>query len=152
MKYSVFAITSAAIFGLLASLSACSSNDTGDRNLPLPGLSSSKNSGAQTSVNRYLWAASLETVNFLPVSSADPISGLILTDWYINPEAVSERFKVNVYILDQALRADALRVSVFRQVNNGTGWVDANTNPATAREIENAILTRARQLRLNNLE
>ena len=104
-------------------------------------------------VNRYLWAASLETLDFLPVFSADPISGLIITDWYVNPEAPTERFKTNVYILDSALRADALRVSVFRQEREESGsWIDASVNPATAREIENAILTRARQLRLNVLE
>jgi len=109
--------------------------------------------GDVVAVNRYLWAASLETVDFLPIDSADPISGLILTDWYVNPEAEAERFKVNVYILDAALRADALRVSVFRQTRGGNGgWVDAAINPATPREIENAILTRARQLRLNTLD
>ncbi len=110
--------------------------------------------GAQAvTVNRYLWSASLETLGFLPVSSADPISGLIITDWYINPEAPGERFKTTVYILDSALRADALRVSVFRQQRMENGeWIDAAVNPATAREIENAILTRARQLRLNQID
>jgi len=104
-------------------------------------------------VNRYLWAASLETLNFLPVFSADPIAGLIITEWYVNPEAPGERFKTNVYILDSALRADALRVSVFRQEQSADGvWTDATVNPGTAREIENAILTRARQLRLNQID
>lgn len=104
-------------------------------------------------VNRYLWSASLETLNFLPVLSADPIAGLILTEWYVNPEAPTERLKTNVYILDSALRADALRVSVFRQERAENGdWIDTTVNPATAREIENAILTRARQLRLNVID
>lgn len=106
-----------------------------------------------TTVNRYLWSASLETLDFLPVAKADPISGLLITDWHSNPQAPDERFKVSVYILDTALRADALRVSVFKQVKdpaNGT-WSEAGVNPATAREIENAILTRARQLRLNQI-
>ena len=71
----------------------------------------------------------------------------------MNPEAPSERLKTNVYILDSALRADALRVSVFRQERSEAGdWINATVNPATAREIENAILTRARQLRLNVIE
>lgn len=106
-----------------------------------------------TTVNRYLWAASLETLNFLPVGQADPIAGLIFTDWYSNPETPGEQFKVSVYILDSALRADALRVSVFHQVRGENGeWVEAAVNPATAREIENAILTRARQLRLNQID
>lgn len=107
-----------------------------------------------TTVNRYLWAASLETLDFLPVSQADPVSGLIFTDWYSNPDAPEEQFKVSVYILDSALRADALRVSVFRQTKNPAdgSWIEASVNPATAREIENAILTRARQLRLNQID
>lgn len=106
-----------------------------------------------TTVNRYLWAASLETLDFLPVNSADPIAGLIISDWYVNPEVPGERFKTTVYILDNALRADALRVSVFRQERDELGaWIDATVNPATGREIENAILTRARQLRLNVID
>lgn len=110
--------------------------------------------GAQAvTVNRYLWSAALETLDFLPVSAADPIAGLIITDWYVNPESPGERFKTTVYILDSALRADALRVSVFRQQRTEAGeWTDAAVNPATAREIENAILTRARQLRLNQID
>jgi hypothetical protein len=136
-----------------AVLAACGGNSADrDRNATLADYKSGR--GAQaTTVNRYLWAASLETLNFLPVFSADPISGLIITDWYVNPEAPAERFKTNVYILDSALRADALRVSVFRQERAETGeWIDATVNPATAREIENAILTRARQLRLNVID
>lgn len=108
-----------------------------------------------TTVNRYLWSASLETLDFLPVFRADPVAGLIITDWYSNPGAPDEQFKVSVYILDSALRADALRVTVFKQTRDpatGGGWVDASVNPATAREIENSILTRARQLRLNQID
>lgn len=109
-----------------------------------------------TSVNRYLWQASLETMNFMPLFSVDPVAGVILTDWYANPAAPSERFKANVYVLDTALRADALRVQVFKQVpiqgpDGRLEWVSAEVNPATAAELENAILTRARELRLNSL-
>ncbi|OFX05402.1 MAG: hypothetical protein A3E78_04895 [Alphaproteobacteria bacterium RIFCSPHIGHO2_12_FULL_63_12] len=108
-----------------------------------------------TTVNRFLWSASLETLDFLPVLRADPVAGLIITDWYSNPGAPDEQFKVSVYILDTALRADALRVTVFKQTRDaaaGGDWVDASVNPATAREIENSILTRARQLRLNQID
>ena len=136
-----------------AAVAACGGNRANaDRNATLAEYKSGR--GAQaTTVNRYLWAASLETLDFLPVFSADPIAGLIITDWYVNPDAPGERFKTNVYILDSALRADALRVSVFRQERMETGeWTDASVNPATAREIENAILTRARQLRLNQID
>ena len=135
-----------------AAVAACGGNSsTRNRTATLADYKSGR--AQATTVNRYLWAASLETLDFLPVFSADPIAGLIITEWYVNPEVPGERFKTNVYILDSALRADALRVSVFRQVQGEDGaWTDASVNPATAREIENAILTRARQLRLNQID
>ncbi len=135
-----------------AAVAACGGGRSGsDRNATLAEYSGGAAQAA--TVNRYLWSASLETLDFLPIFSADPIAGLIITEWYVNPEAPSERLKTNVYILDSALRADALRVSVFRQERDEAGeWIDATVNPATAREIENAILTRARQLRLNVIE
>ena len=140
------------LFGALA-LAACGGGDSAKaRNAGLPAYVTGDGATA-TTVNRYLWAASLETLDFLPVNSADPIAGLIISDWYVNPEVPNERFKTTVYILDSALRADALRVSVFRQERDELGaWIDASVNPATAREIENAILTRARQLRLNVID
>ncbi len=141
------------LFAGAAVLVACGGNDAAKaRNAGLPAYVTGDGATA-TTVNRYLWAASLETLDFLPVNSADPIAGLIISDWYINPEAPGERFKTTVYILDNALRADALRVSVFRQERDELGaWIDATVNPATGREIENAILTRARQLRLNVID
>jgi hypothetical protein len=139
--------------GSAAVLAACASGGKQDpRDAALGAYELGSRGGQATTVNRYLWAASLETLDFLPVFSADPIAGLIITDWYENPETPDERFKVTVYILDSSLRADALRVSVFRQERAAeSGWRDAATNPATAREIENAILTRARQIRLNEI-
>lgn len=97
-------------------------------------------------VNSYLWRASMETMNFMPINSADPFGGVITTDWYANPEAPDERFKANVYILDSNLRADALKASIFKQVRAGNSWTDASVDADTGRQIENAILTRARQL------
>jgi hypothetical protein len=105
-------------------------------------------------VNGYLWRATLDTLAFMPLSSADPYGGVVITDWYTNPEKPDERFKATVYILDTRLRADGLNVTIFRQVNNGGGggWVDAPTSAQTSIDIENAILTRARELRLSNLK
>ena len=103
-------------------------------------------------VNSFLWRASLDTLSFMPLSEVDPFGGVIITDWYANPEMTSERFKVTVYILDTRLRADALAVNVFRQVRDENGWIDAATGEDTAYEIENAILTRARQLRISTLD
>jgi len=103
-------------------------------------------------VNAYLWRATLDTLAFMPLLSADPYGGVVITDWYINPEKPDERFKATVYILDTRLRADGLNVSVFREVSNGAGgWVEAPTAAQTSLDIENAILTKARQLRLSNL-
>ena len=100
-------------------------------------------------VNSLLWRASLDTLSFMPLASADPFGGVIITDWYAPAEASRERFKTTVYILSRELRSDGLRVAVFRQRLNGDGtWSDAEVNPTTRVEIEDAILTRARQLRV----
>lgn len=100
-------------------------------------------------VNAFLWRASLDTVAFMPLASADPFGGVIISDWYAPPETPEERFKVNVYILGRTLRADGLKVSVFRQTQDPQGrWVDAPVGADVASEMENAVLTRARQLRL----
>jgi len=97
-------------------------------------------------VNTYLWRASMETLNFMPLDQVDPFGGVIITDWYANPTAPAERFKANVYILDTNLRADGLKVSIFKQTQSPGGWQDASVDADTARQIENAILTKAREL------
>lgn len=104
--------------------------------------------GGALGVNGFLWRASLDTISFMPVNSADPFGGVIITDWHTPNEAPSERFKLNVYILGQTLRADGVRVAVFRQVQDRTGnWKDASVPNETGTRIEDAILIRARQLR-----
>lgn len=108
--------------------------------------------GAQLGVNGYLWRATLDTLSFMPLASADPYGGVVITDWYVNPEKPDERFKATVYILDTRLRADGLNVTVFKQIGDGNGgWTDAPTAAQTETDIENAILTKARQLRLANI-
>lgn len=101
-------------------------------------------------VNSFLWRASLDTIAFMPIASADPFGGVILTDWYENPDKKGERYKVNVYILDKQLRADGIRVAVFKQTSTGKGaaWRDAQVAPEMGTSIENTILTRARELRV----
>lgn len=114
---------------------------------------SNPNSAAQIGVNGYLWRATLDTLSFMPLASADPYGGVIITDWYINPEAPNERLKVTVYILDARLRADGLNVAVFKQNRAPDGqWIDAPSAGQTETDLENTILTRARQLRLSNLK
>jgi hypothetical protein len=108
--------------------------------------------GAGIGVNAYLWRAALETIAFLPLTQADPFGGVIITDWHSPPETPNERFKLNVYILDTVLRADGLKVVVFRQTGGENGWQDASVDPQTATKIEDNILTRARELRIAGLD
>lgn len=98
-------------------------------------------------VNGYLWRASLETLSFMPFLQTDSNGGVILTDWYINPGATNERMKLTVTILDQDLRADALRVAASRQTLTNGEWIDAPVQAATTQKLEEIILTRARDLR-----
>ena len=98
-------------------------------------------------VNAYLWRAALDTLSFAPLLQADSNSGVIITDWYSNPQSPSERVKVTATILDQDLRADALRVTASRQVNQGGQWVNAPVSAATVQKLEDIILTRARDIR-----
>ncbi|MEL6767103.1 MAG: DUF3576 domain-containing protein [Pseudomonadota bacterium] len=104
-------------------------------------------------VNKYLWRASLDTLSFLPISSTDPFTGVIATDWGATPDAPGERFKVTSYVVSSELQASSLRVAVFREtLNEANVWIPAAVDPTTARRIEDAILTRARQIRLAEVE
>lgn len=106
--------------------------------------------GGEIGVNSFLWRATLDTISFLPLASADPFGGVIITDWYSPPTANgAERFKLNVLIKDARLRSDGVKVTVFRQERAGTEWRDTALNTATGTELENAILTRARQMWLD---
>ena len=102
-------------------------------------------------VNSYLWRASLDTVSFMPLASADPFGGVIITDWYSSPEKPNERFKLNIFILSKQLVSDGVSAKVFRQVKSGSRWKDSTVADDTARQMEDAILTRARQLRVASL-
>ena len=102
-------------------------------------------------VNGDLWRASLDTLSFMPLLTADPWGGVINYDWYINPQAPNERFKATVFILDTRLRADALNVTVTKEVKGADGqWTAAPVAAQTETDLENAILTKARQLNLSN--
>jgi hypothetical protein len=102
-------------------------------------------------VNAFLWRASLDTVSFMPLASADPFGGVIITDWYTSPEKPNERFKLNVFILDKQLRSDGISVKVFRQEARQGRWADVAPAANMAQQLEDAILTRARQLRVAQL-
>lgn len=103
-------------------------------------------------VNAFLWRASLDTFAFLPPFSADPLGGVIIYDWYSPPQTPNERFKVTVYVLDTRLRADGVKVAVFRQARDVYGeWTEVEVDPAMVTQLENAVLTRARQIRIAQL-
>ena len=119
---------------------------------PITPAGTGKDETGSIGVNAYLWRASLETVNFMPLASADPYGGVINTEWYSNPTKPDERFKVTIYILDTRLRADGVSCSVFREAKKDGAWVTAAVSPDTNVALENAILAKARQLRLGNLE
>ncbi len=103
-------------------------------------------------VNAYLWRATLDTLSFLPLASADPYGGVVITDWYANPSKSDERLKATVYILDTRLRADGISAAVFRETLVNGAWVPASVSPDTNVALENAILAKARQLRLGGTE
>lgn len=113
-----------------------------------------KKQGEETGigVNSFLWRAALDTVSFMPLSSADPFGGVILTDWYTSAEKQNERFKVDVFILSRELRSDGINVKVYKQEQTKGAWHDVAVAEDTARKLEDAILTRARQLRVAQLQ
>ena len=133
-------LTAAALTILALAAPGCTRN----RSLPMQ-LAPSRTTSI--GVNSYLWRAAIDTVSFAPLLQADSNGGVIVTDWYTNPKSPNERVKLTVSILDQDLRADALRVAASRQVNQGGNWIDAPVAAATVQKLEDIILTRARDLR-----
>ncbi|MBX7145815.1 MAG: DUF3576 domain-containing protein [Alphaproteobacteria bacterium] len=123
----------------------------GDEGLQLFGKTdqpTDENTGNGIGVNSFLWRAAIDTLAFMPLASADPFGGVIITDWYSPPESPNERFKVNVRILSRDLRADGISASVFRQEKTGEEWLDSNVSNDTLTNLENAILVKARELRI----
>ena len=112
-----------------------------------PGQQGGGSGGSSLGVNAYLWRGALDTLSFMPLASADPFGGVIITDWYTPPTSTGERFKATAYVLGRELRSDGVRVSVFRQVLQNGQWVDAPVSSVTVNDIENKVLARARQLR-----
>lgn len=131
--------TLAAAFAGLLIISGCQmGSGRGDQRLAVQSVGAA---------NPYLWRASLDTLSAMPVQATDPIGGIISYDWISFPAAPDERIKATVFILDSRLRADGVKVTVYRQVNTEGQWVDAAVDPETALQLENKILERARLLR-----
>ncbi len=104
-------------------------------------------SGTGVNVNAYLWRAALDTLSFMPIASADPFGGTVITDWYSPPAAGNERFRAQALLMGRTLRSDGVRVQVFRQVQQAGNWVDAPVATSTASDLEDKVLARARELR-----
>ena len=101
-------------------------------------------------INPYLWSASLETLSFMPLNSADPFGGTIFTDWYSSEINENERCKINVFISGAELKTQNLRVSSFCEVFKNNKWVGIKTNNEDNIGLENAILNKAKKLKLKN--
>ncbi len=138
------AVAAAAVIGVALALAAC-----GGKGKP-PTLAQQTNV-TTIGVNSYLWRASLETMQFMPLSQVDSAGGVIIADWYQNPSVPNERVKVTVAILDSALRADAVQVSAQREINEGGRWVAAPVRAGTVQRLEEIILEKARVLRQADL-
>jgi hypothetical protein len=126
---------------------------TGGEGLLSFGGAKKKTGDAGLPINRFIWQASLEVINFMPLASTDPFGGVILTEWTTLNEAQGERLKLTVYVTSQELRSDAVKVAVFRQKltekkGSPSQWQDVAPDPKTATALENAILSRARELRV----
>jgi hypothetical protein len=146
-----------AAFLFCALLAACSNGGTSnplaipDKGHLLGNTDQSSELAAATpdagGVNAYLWRGAIDVLSFMPFASADPVGGVIITDWYTPPTVSGERFKAEAYILGRTLAANDVRVSVFRQVQQDGQWVDATVAPETASDITDQVLARARELR-----
>ena len=101
-------------------------------------------------INPYLWKASLETLSFMPLSSADPFGGTIITDWYTAASNENERCKLNIFINGAELKTTNLKVSSFCQQYKEQRWINKERNKGNDTKIENAILNKAKKLRLNS--
>ncbi len=126
----------------------------GDSGVPLFNDNKDKSGGGGgIGVNVFLWRATLDTTSFLPLLSADPFGGVIITDWYLPVESPDERYKLTIYILDKQLRADGLKISLFKQQKNNKGdWINSEFDKNLVRKLEDTILSRARELKIASIK
>lgn len=108
--------------------------------------------GVAANVNPYLWRATLDTFDFAPITVSDPVGGLISTDWYAADDKANERVKVNIKITSKTLRADGLKVTVFKQIRKGNDWMSLQADDKIGYDLETIILNRARQLKIKSTE
>ena len=99
-------------------------------------------------INPYLWKGSLETVDFMPLSSADPFGGIIITDWYSDGQTINERCKINIFIKGLELKTSNLKVNTFCQSFENSKWVDLPISASLNAQLEDAILNKAKKIKL----
>jgi hypothetical protein len=141
------------IFGTLGFLSACTQVRNDLEKQAMYGTDSEsltrkvdERRGAYQ-INAFLWRASLDAVGATPIQTADPRVGLIVTDWYASPSNPDDRLKLRIQVLASDLRPDTFRVSAARQVKKGENWVNAPVPATITRQLEDSILTKARDMR-----
>ena len=111
------------------------------------------NKGGGVGVNTFLWRATLDTLSFMPLVSADPFGGVIITDWHSGSEATKEKFKVVAYIIGTELRVDGIKISIFKKIQNESGiWVDKKSSKILQNKVEDVILTKARKYKIQNIK
>ncbi|MFN7038071.1 MAG: DUF3576 domain-containing protein [Alphaproteobacteria bacterium] len=114
------------------------------------GNNEKKSTTQSLNVNIYLWKAALDVVSFMPLASVDSASGIIITDWFEDPNAPKERFKLNIIITGAELKINSIKVTLFKQIMDSKfNWRDAKVNNNVAQEFEDKIITRARQIKIS---
>ncbi len=101
-------------------------------------------------INTFLWRGALDTISFMPLNSADPIGGTILTDWYSTSNNQNERCKLNIFISGNQLKTQNLKVTSFCQAFKNQRWINTEVDPDNNIKLENAILNKAKKLRLQS--
>jgi len=101
-------------------------------------------------INTFLWRGALDTINFMPLNSADPIGGTILTDWYSSSNNENERCKLNIFISGAELKTQNLKVTSFCQEFKNQKWINKDVSPENNIKLENAILNKAKKLKLQS--
>jgi hypothetical protein len=120
----------------------------------LTGIGDKKESaGGGVGVNTFLWRATLDTLSFMPLVSADPFGGVIITDWHSTSEFSKEKFKIVAYLIGSELRVDGVKISIFKKIKDTEGnWVDKKSSKILQNKVEDAILTKARKYKIQNIK
>ena len=106
--------------------------------------------GVGLPINPFLWKASIETISFMPLASTDPFAGTIITDWYTAENNINERCKLNIFINGADMKTDNLKVLSFCQSLKNNQWVNSPPNSEDNVRLENAILNKAKKLKLTS--